>query len=70
MFENMVMSKRTLGAVLATDGLMNSSVVGIFAASLGVDFCNKWKSTFNDFILIKNLQLLLSTGNGYMRPGN
>ena len=48
----MVVSKRTFWAVLAPDGLMNSRLVDLFAASLRVDFCNKLKSAFNNVIML------------------
>ena len=52
MFQNMVVSKWTLWAVLAPDGLMNSRLVDLFAANLRVDFCNKLKSAFNNVIML------------------
>ena len=52
MFQIMVVSKQTLGAVLAPDGLTNSRLVDLFAASLRVDFCNKLKSAFNNVIML------------------
>ena len=48
----MVLSKRTLGAVLAPDGLMNTRLVDLFAASLRVDFCNKLESAFNNVMIL------------------
>ena len=69
---NMVVSKRTLGAVLAPDGLMNSRLVDLFAVSLRVDFCSMLKSAFNNVIMLyktdKKSHQLLSTGNDCMRP--
>ena len=69
----MVVSKRTLGAVLAPDVLMNSRLVDLFATSLRVDFCNNMlKSAFNNVIMLyktdKKSHQLLSTGNDCMRP--